>query len=155
MTSGERLTDFLALSAALTGFPVGRLRGTGQAARYLATLDDIAGGATADDLLDAYRGIAGSGEAEMAEGMRRAILSDERLGPLARNLVKLWYTGTWYQLPRDWREAYGSSAKDRSFVVAPEAYTEGLLWPAIGANPSGAKPFGYGMWVHPPRFETS
>ena len=27
-------------------------------------------------------------------------LSDERLGPMARNIVKLWFVGTWYELPR-------------------------------------------------------
>ena len=157
MMTGDRLTDFLAVSVALTGFPASRLCGTGQTAQYLSTLDDVVGGATVAGLLDAYLGIAGAAEDEaaLADGMRRVILSDDRLGPVARNLIKLWYSGTWHQLPRDWRESYGSSEKDRSFVVAPEAYTEGLLWPAIGANPPGAKPFGYGMWAHPPRIETS
>ncbi|HYO83919.1 MAG TPA: hypothetical protein VES20_21125, partial [Bryobacteraceae bacterium] len=37
------------------------------------------------------------------------------------------------------------------FMVSAAAYTEGLLWPAIGANPPGAKGPGYGSWALPPR----
>ncbi|MFF6828442.1 hypothetical protein [Streptomyces longwoodensis] len=51
----------------------------------------------------------------------------------------------------------GSRAEgDRSsppFVVSPAAYTEGLLWRAIGAHPSGAKAPGYGSWATPPALE--
>ena len=86
----------------------------------------------------------------MQRGLRREIFSDPKLGPVARALVKLWYVGTWYELPADWRDAYGQNDRDRTFVVSASAYTEGLLWPAIGANPSGAKAIGYGMWAAPP-----
>lgn len=156
--NGDVLTDFLELSATLTGFPVGRLRGTGQAEHYLAAVVEIVGDEPVRALTDAHReaaDAAGGDEAALERGMRRTILSDGRLGPLARNLIKLWYTGTWHELPAEWREAHGASEKDVSHVVSPESYTEGLLWPAIGANPSGAKPFGYGMWANPPRIESS
>ena len=156
--SDDMLADFIDVSASLTGFPAGRLRGTGQGPRYLAAFVDVVGAETVQALLDAHRAVAGEAggdAAALARGIRRTILSDGRLGPLARNLIKLWYTGTWYELSREWREAHGASAKDVSFVVSPESYTEGLLWPAVGANPSGAKPLGYGMWANPPRIETS
>ena len=158
MGSTDRLADFLALSASLTGYSVFRLRGTGQAERYLGAVVDIVGEGTVDELLAAYRGVAteaADDEAALASGMRRAIMSDDKLGPLARNVVKLWYLGSWQELPAHWREAYGSSEKDRPFVVSPESYTEGLLWPSVGANPPGAKPFGYGMWATTPRIETT
>jgi hypothetical protein len=58
-------------------------------------------------------------------------------------------------MPRDWRERFGGSAEDRDHVPSPQSYTEGLLWPAVGANPAGAKPFGYGMWAKPPRVTLS
>lgn len=152
MERHDALDAFLDLSAALTGFAPVRLRGTGQAEAYLATLTDVAGAATVDALLDAWREAAKAPEVERA--LRLRILSDDRLGPLARNVIKMWFVGTWYALPADWREAYATTDRDRTFVVSPEAYTEGLLWPAIGANPSGAKPLGYGMWATPPRIET-
>jgi hypothetical protein len=152
MASDETLDTFLDLSAALTGFSAFRLRGTGQAKAYLATLTEVVGEATVGELLAAWGKVAAEAEGERA--LRREILSDDKLGPVARNVIKMWYVGTWYALPADWREAYAATDRDRTFVVSPEAYTEGLLWPAIGANPSGAKPLGYGMWATPPRIET-
>lgn len=156
MQSDSVFEDFIAFSAAVTGFSEFRLRGTGQGEPYHSTVSRIVGEKTVADLLAAYRrvsGEAGGEEAALERGMRREILSDDRLGPVARNVLKLWYTGIWYGMSRDWREAYGTSEGDRDFVVSPEAYTEGLLWPAIGAGPSGAKPLGYGMWATPPRIE--
>jgi hypothetical protein len=57
----------------------------------------------------------------------------------------------WYELPRAWTEAYGAREKNFTFTVSANAYTEGLIWPAIGANPSGAKAPGYGSWADPPK----
>jgi hypothetical protein len=151
MERDQKLSAFLDLSAALTGFAAIRLRGTGQAEAYLATLTEVVGEATVEALLDVWRKLAA---AEVERALRLEILSDDRFGPVARNVIKMWYVGTWYALPADWREAHATTDRDRTFVVSPEAYTEGLLWPAIGANPSGAKPLGYGMWATPPRIET-
>src|SRR3954454_3838700 len=156
MTSPDLFDDFLALSSALTGFSVFRLKGTGQAPQYLSTAIEIIGEPTVRALLSTFRfvaGDAGDDQEALERGIRRDILSDGRLGPVARNLIKLWYVGTWYALPVEWREAFATTDRDRTFVVSPDAYTEGLLWPAVGANPSGAKPLGYGMWAMAPRIE--
>jgi len=157
MASTDLRAGFLALSSALTGFSAFRLEGTGQTEAYLTTMSNIVGEATVDALVTVHRRVVeatGGEAAELERGLRRELLSDAKLGPVARNLVKLWYVGTWYELPAAWREAFGASPRDRTFVVSPEAYTEGLLWPAVGANPSGAKPLGYGTWAKPPRIET-
>jgi hypothetical protein len=156
MASADLLEDFLALSSTLTGFSVFRLKGSGQAEPYLSTATEIVGEPTVRALLSTFRRVAGEAsndEGALERGVRRDILSDGKLGPVARNLIKLWYVGTWYALPVEWREAFATSDRDRTFVVSPDAYTEGLLWPAVGANPSGAKPFGYGMWAMAPRIE--
>ena len=158
MASTDLRAEFLALSATLTGFSVFRLEGTGQTDAYLDTVTGIVGAATVEALVTVHRRVvdaAGDDEARLERGLRRELLSDAELGPVARNLVKLWYVGTWYELPAAWRDTFGPSLRDRTFVVSPEAYTEGLLWPAVGANPAGAKPFGYGMWAKPPRIETA
>jgi hypothetical protein len=152
----ERAEAFLALSAALTGFPPYELRGTGQAESYLSTLDRLVGTHIVDEALAAFTGVArdtGTDAAALARGLRRQVFSDEKLGPVARRLVKLWYVGTWYELPHDWQESFGENDLDRTFVVSAGSYTEGLLWPAIGANPPGAKPPGYGTWADPPRID--
>ncbi|MDG4550817.1 MAG: hypothetical protein P9F19_08560 [Candidatus Contendobacter sp.] len=146
--------DFLSLSSVVTGFTAFQLQGTGQAESYFSTLIDILGEATVAALLQVFRRVqreTGEDAAALDRLLRAAIFSDEKLGPIARNLIKLWYVGTWYPLPAAWREAFGELEKDTTFVVSPAAYTEGLLWPAIGANPAGAKGPGYGTWSAPPR----
>ncbi len=150
--------DFLAFSSTVTGFTKFQLSGTGQAELYFSTVIDVVGEATVSELLQAFRGVRDEAREDDAalnldeDGLLCArILSDEKLGPVARNIIKLWFVGTWYQLPYEWREAFGALEKDTTFVASPVAYTEGLLWPTIGANPSGAKGPGYGTWSAPPR----
>ena len=155
-TDDDRFDTFLSLSILITGFDAYRLRGTGQAEVYWSTLNDIVGPRVAQELLTAYSEIAGDSggdETTLERAFRLRILSDAKLGPLARNLIKLWYVGVWYELPREWRDAFGENEKDRTFVVSADSYVEGLMWPAIGANPSGAKPLGYAMWATPPLIE--
>ena len=134
------------------------LRGTGQAERYVAAVKGVVGDGILGELLAAFgrvRDGAGNDETALETALRGEILSHEKLGPVARHVIKLWYVGTWFKLPQDWHEAFGMSEQDATFVVHPESYTEGLLWPTIGANPSGAKGPGYGTWAEPPRIESA
>jgi hypothetical protein len=146
------LSGFLDLSCTLTGFTLHELRGTGQAELYLATARDMAGDTAVADMLTAFAACdIGDTPEAIDRHLRFCILSHAKFGPLARNLIKLWYVGTWHCLPRNWHENFGGNPADYDHVPSPTSYTEGLLWPAIGANPPGAKPFGYGMWAKPPR----
>lgn len=83
--------------------------------------------------------------------MRRSRSSRSALGPVARNVILLWYTGNWNELPQGWRDAYGVSVADVSAVVSAEAYQEGLMWVAGGTHPQGAKEPGFGTWAEPPK----
>jgi hypothetical protein len=83
-----------------------------------------------------------------------AVWISEKYGPIARNITKLWYAATWEQLPRGWRDAYGSSPGDKTFVISADAYPTGLLWVAIGVNPPGANAPGFGTWSDPPNILT-
>jgi hypothetical protein len=148
------LQPFLELSSALTGFSAFRLQGTGQAESYLATVRSVVGDEPVAELLGRYRRIdaeAGDDDERHDRSLRAEIMSDERLGPIARNIIKLWFVSTWYQLPAAWRTTFGAAEADITFVVSPAAYTEGLLWPAVGANPPGAKAPGYASWAEPPQ----
>jgi len=151
MTDTGRLDRFLEFSALATAFTVFELRGTGVSADYLAAVDRVVGTAVTDQLLDAYDRAKAENGTATEDLCRREILSDPLLGPVARNIVKMWYVGTWYALPASWVEAFGARPDDVTFTVSATAYTEGLLWPAIGANPPGAKPPGFAAWVGPPR----
>ena len=153
-----RLDRFLDFSSVATAFTVFELRGTGAAADYLATVDRVVGTAVTDQLLDSYDRVtaeAGTAWESAQDTFRREILSDPLLGPVARNVVKMWYVGTWYSLPPAGAEAYGARSADVTFTVSATAYTEGLLWPAIGASPPGAKPPGFGSWTGPPRIRVA
>lgn len=141
---------FLTFSSEVTAFTVFELRGTGQAEAYLRSVQEVVGSDTVRELLDRYMALGSASAPDRKERLRRGIFGDEKLGPIARNIIKLWYVGIWYQLPRDWAQAYGARDKDVTFMVSAAAYTEGLLWPAVGAHPPGAKAPGYGSWAQPP-----
>jgi hypothetical protein len=152
-TDTDRLEEFLSLSAVLTAFTEFDLHGTGQAEAYLATVVAAVGPRNVDELLAAHGAVreAAAGDDSVRDPLLRSrILSDERLGPIARNLMKLWYIGTWYAMPQEWAQAFGVGGTDGTFVVSRTSYAEGLVWPAIGANPPGAKGPGYGTWAEPP-----
>lgn len=151
--SPSSLSDFIALSELLTGFSDFKLNGTGQTERYYTTVCDIVGQETMVELLSTYTALvaaAGDDPKLLDKKLRADILSSEKLGPIARNLIKLWYIGTWYQLPAAWHEQFDANSEDRDFVPHPSSYVEGLLWPAIGAHPPGAKAPGYGTWTDAP-----
>jgi hypothetical protein len=145
----SRLDRFLAFSAEATAFSVFDLHGTGLAHDYLVTVEQVVGSPLLDALLDRFDAVVAADGGP--DGLRRHLLSDPLLGPVARNIVKLWYVGIWYELPRAWTDAYGALARNVTFTVSAAAYTEGLLWRSIGANPPGAKAPGYGSWAQPPR----
>ncbi|MBB5574791.1 hypothetical protein [Rhizobium paranaense] len=146
---------FLAFSTEVTAFGTFELWATGQVEAYLATVNGAIGDAILNELLSDYEKIClqteGQAASERKARLRREIFGSEKLGPVARNIIKLWYVGTWYGLPGAWCEAFGARPKDVTFVVSPAAYTEGLMWKAIGAHPAGAKAPGYGSWASPPR----
>ena len=155
MTIDKKLfQNFLSLSVFLTGFSNFHLQGTGQAPLYFSTLVDIVGEDVFFELLQAFSEIEAEtkgNEAEMSERLRTDILSCDKLGPIGRHIIKLWYVGTWYQLPSAWRHAFGARENDTTFVVSPVSFTEGLLWPTIGVNPPAAKAQGYGTWGDKPK----
>jgi hypothetical protein len=153
---------FLSLSVDLTAFEEPDLLGTGMAHRYLAKVRAACGDEVVTALLDAHRAAradAGGPERTVLDrdlldrALRHRIFSDDRLGPVARNVIKLWYAGTWYALPPEWTDRYGAHAAAETSTVTAASYQEGLLWRAIGANPPGAKAPGYGSWAEPPRID--
>ena len=143
---------FIEFSAEVTGFTAFELFGTGMADTYLhEVVTRIIGEARLGKLLDAYTAIKPITQPNMRTSrLRREIFGDEELGPIARNIIKLWYLGIWEALPQNWVETYGPIADNTGFTVNASAYVEGLIWVAIGANPPGAKAPGYGSWAYPP-----
>jgi hypothetical protein len=136
--------SFAALSAALTGFREADLWGTGMVETYLDELFATVGDAVVARLLTAGDEALRTGELEAL------VLDDPDLGPVARNVIVLWYLGQWNALPGEWRNRHGASPLDIPRVISADAYAAGLVWRAIGAHPMGARPPGYGSWADPP-----
>ena len=143
----ERSKRFLELSALLTGFGRVQLLGTGVLEDYLSTVEEVLPAGMLDELLAAYDQLP---EADREAAAASEILDDPKLGPVARNMILLWYCGAWTPLPDDWRSTHGTSPLDTHRVVSPASYLAGLQWVAAGAHPVGARQQGYGAWAVPP-----
>lgn len=144
----ERVEQFLGLSTVLTGFDRTQLLGTDMTSGYLRTLDETLPAGVLDELLAAYQRLPEGEEREAA--VTADILNDQKLGPVARNLILLWYCGTWTTLPDAWRAKYGISPLDTNRVVSGEAYQAGLQWAVAGAHPPGSSQQGFGSWSMAP-----
>lgn len=151
--TSERAERFLAMSVILTGYGRVQLLGTGLTTAYLRAIDTALPSGVLDDLVSAFgRVLAGSrsSEADLAANVASVILDDPRLGPVARNVILLWYCGTWHALSDAWHAAYGAPPHDATGVVSAQAYQGGLQWAAAGAHPAGARQQGFGAWSAPP-----
>jgi hypothetical protein len=140
---------FVEMSVVLTGFSQVELLGTGMERTYLTTVREAVGGAVTGDLLRVFREVVTAG-GDVETGLRVRVLGDPALGPVARNVISLWYMGNWYELPQSWQDAYGLSATDVTRVVSAESYQQGLVWTAADTHPQGAHQPGYGTWAEPP-----
>ncbi|MGG6892723.1 hypothetical protein [Rhizobium sp. BR 315] len=145
----DHFENFLRLSVRLCGISSYDLMGTGYARRYFETIERIIGHDLLHRLLETFSALP---SASTDKALKAAILNHPEFGPIARNIIKLWYTATWFQLPPTWRENFGALHEDRTFVPYPYAYAESLLGPAVGAHPAGAKPTGHQSWTLPPVF---
>lgn len=114
------------------------LRETGVGDVYLAFLQRVFPDVT-PDLLDASQ--------EEVE----KLLDDPRLGPFARHVIQLWYTGNWSPMPEAWSHAYGEHDDRTESSLLAAGYPHGLMWQAaIGAHPQAARPTGFAGWAQPP-----
>lgn len=147
----KRLDKFVRLSVQLCGISHNDLMGTGYAVQYFETVEKIVGSDLLDRLLEAFAALPADPVAYNSE-LLGAILNHPEFGPVARNIIKLWYTACWFQLPVTWRLNFGARPKDRTFIPYPYAYMESLLGPAVGAHPAGAKPTGHQSWTLPPKY---
>lgn len=143
--SSADLDDFVAMSAVLTGFAATILKpatdAQQQALQYLDFLQSSTSGVAQDlpALLDVYRKNVGKPDALIGAAIMASPSAE-----LARRIVKLWYTGSWYA-PYD-----PSSGANMLRVVSSQAYTNGLVWKAAQAHPMGFSVMRFGYWATTP-----
>jgi hypothetical protein len=150
----DSVKQFLVLSGMLTDFDHLVLLGTGLVDDYYQAVTAIIGETIMSELLTLSTQIDqqfGQDPTQLAAAIRDQILASPKFGPVARNIIQLWYLGSWIQLPTAWREVYGASPNDVDKVVSVAAYQQGLIWPLIGAHTPGAKQPGFGSWRLKPR----
>ena len=141
----EHLPLFLELSAALTGFSEAELLATGNVRHLFEELGVTVG--------------VGPRAAFLQIGLPpQKLLLHAIYGPLAKNVLRMWYLGRWQRLPDNVMTALRTTFSEvdafgRNFerVISARAYREGLVWPAVGAHPPAAKPPGFASWAEPPR----
>lgn len=124
----DRVAEFVALSASLTGFSAAELEGSGLAEDYRAV---VAGRIEAESLGRL------AGALEQVGGLRG--VRDEGLLETARAVTHLWYTGCW-----------PGGRGESPFVVSPRAYAGGLVWRTFGGSAPGTVQPGFGTWAEPP-----
>lgn len=150
-TCPDPIHVFTELSVALTGYDRVELAGTGLIEEHYDTLLELIGEREAGHLFQAAAdALAADRENHNGEALRTQVVESRRYGPVIISLIKLWYLGSWYPLPGSYADINGSTAQDIEHVVSARAYREGLVWPAAGAHPMGAKAPGYGSWAEPP-----
>ncbi|MDV5143486.1 hypothetical protein R1T08_04065 [Streptomyces sp. SBC-4] len=131
--------EFVALSAALSGFGVTELEKSGMAGEYAEFVAARVGTGPCRALRAGLAGLPHHPEsADAAVGELSAELAEEPLA-LARSLTHLWYTGCWPGPP-------GSA----STVVSARAYAEGLVWRVLGGHAPGTGRPGFGSWSEAP-----
>lgn len=146
----DSFAQFLLLSADLTDFEQVELLGTGMAEPYYQQVLSVVGVKIADELWAVTRQLSGLTGDELETAIRREIMANPKFGPIARNIIQLWYWGSWIELPNDWRSRYGINQNDKTNFVGAAGYQEGLIWKVMNSHPEGAKQPGFGSWSMAP-----
>jgi hypothetical protein len=149
----DGLAHFLALSGVLTGYEQVDLQGTGLAATYYETFTGIVRPEICEELWKLSSKIVEGhrhDEGAMNSAIRHEILASLEFGPLATNIIQMWYLGSWIQLPQAWTNQFGASPADVTKVISAEAYKQSLIYDVMEAHPPGAKQPGFGSWSQPP-----
>jgi len=145
----DSLEQFLSLSVGLTGFDRASLLGTGLLEEYYQQITSVIGEAFSQELWGIARQLnahANGADADLEAAIRRELMASPKFGPIARNIVQLWYWGAWIQLPEAWRRHYGTNPQDVTHFTSAGAYQQGLIWTAMGTHPQGAQQPGFGSW---------
>src|SRR5947209_20340019 len=101
MSSNQDLDNFVGLSAILTGFSADDLNPQFSpqpvAVEYLQTLQAKVAAPLVTQLLTTYQTIAAQfPAAEQPAQVQVQILTDPQMGPVARNIIRMWYLSIWY-----------------------------------------------------------
>lgn len=153
-THKDSKEHFLSLSVILTGFDRAELLGTGLIEEYYQQVVNVVGEAIGHELWAIAQNLIKHTGADLDDMIRRELMASTKFGPIARNIIQLWYWGSWIEMPQIWRNQYGTNPPNpqqyETRFTSPTAYQEGLIWKAMFTHPQGAKQPGFGSWSNPP-----
>jgi hypothetical protein len=130
---------FLTLSVYLTGYRRIELQVTGMLDEYYTRVTTAVDHGHLQKLWSITAqldGLAATGKGDVNTEIKRTIMDHYDLGPVAKNIIKLWYRGDW----PDGAAKFGTS------YTSARAYQEGLMWRTVKSHPPGAKQPGFGSW---------
>lgn len=151
--SAQDMSDFVALSAALTGI---------MATKLAPAADPI------DIKRDYFKWLSEKQPAAFEKLMNIArdnrnapqaiidkVQSDPESTFLGRSIVLMWYLGAWYD-PGDLKmlaEPPPSPPETSHKVISAKAYTQGWIWRVAQAHPMGSSDMQFGYWQRKPNPE--
>ncbi|PZM84275.1 MAG: hypothetical protein DKT66_06475 [Candidatus Melainabacteria bacterium] len=140
----KSVQKFLQLSSVLTGFSLFELRASDCTEEFYETTQRQIGRENLEAFLANF--------ADTTQADIDVSLANSFLGPIAKNIIRMWYVGNWVAMPDEWWAAHSSEifAANSTFVVSSQAYKEGLVWKAADTHPMGSKSGGFGSWALPP-----
>jgi len=143
---------FRKMSATLTGFSEADIQGTGLTDAYAEAIQHNLTEALYVELLTLFTTIEAETKTPEAlnQQLRHQVFASPKFGPMARNIMMLWYTGTWSSMPTDWVTTYGPIGSNQSCIISSQSYLNGLVWDAVGAHPMGGKQEGFASWSFDP-----
>ncbi len=136
MPSNSNLKVFTEISSLLTGFSETELKATGMVDCYYNTIVSNNNPVDVEFFFKNARDILkdpARTEQSTEQAIATQLIPDSCYSGLAKNLITLWYLGTW-----------------NNNVVSADAYIQGLIWTAGHTHPPAAKQPGYGSWAIPP-----
>jgi hypothetical protein len=141
------LNQFLNISSSLTGFEKVELLGTGMAQQYYEELYRLYKDTFIRLLFiaKAVNDVCSEDQQECEKQIHKRIIGDVEFGQIARNIIQLWYMASYTNF---------NDPTSPSYIISPEAYSNGLIWQAMNSHPPGAKHPGFGSWSVPPHSET-
>jgi hypothetical protein len=127
------LGSFLSLSTVLTGVDLADDLGTAFFAAARRKLEP-----KLSALLSRYDAVREKSAARPSDDDIKALLNDAELGPVARQIMLLWYVGGFETPEHNWE------------VETADHFYRALVWEAIGAHaPSNSNGY-FGHWRYPP-----
>jgi Membrane bound FAD containing D-sorbitol dehydrogenase len=153
-SSAQDMSDFVALSAALTGIMPTKLAPAADPIDikrdYFKLLNEKQPAAF-EKLLTIVR----DNRNAPAQVIIDKVQSDPESNFLARSIVLMWYLGAWYD-PADLKLLAGPPPPPPDIshkVISAKAYTQGWVWRVAQAHPMGSSDMQFGYWQRKPNPE--